>query len=353
MKFYGELLIFVLLFITNFRVFFAKKPRRDPLTVVAPFTFLLSILQIIAWGVELLTVLGFVIAFLVLISNFHALFRYSEQLYIDRYSPLMKFWAVLTTFLSTVAIAATFLTAPVEFSPGELNVQKNLTNYNGSFRAGFQKANLFSYTNVNLYTFSPEENNKNILKTDSQDEEKPVILFFPDKRADTQNYIPYLQILAQKGFTVMSADFFCDDVKWMHSFEDFKLLRQTALVIQSLQDNQKFMAQREFYSYNILQECQAMLQFVDQNFSPQTKVFLVSDVMGNSAISDFAKMNSSRVNSVFFLDSVEEYKTAGYGCVEQTSPLTAYLLGQKREKTFYTPKILAERTYQHFCKNSL
>ena len=95
MKFYGELLIFVLLFITNFRVFFAKKPRRDPLTVVAPFTFLLSILQIIAWGVELLTVLGFVIAFLVLISNFHALFRYSEQLYIDRYSPLMKFWALM------------------------------------------------------------------------------------------------------------------------------------------------------------------------------------------------------------------------------------------------------------------
>ena len=107
------------------------------------------------------------------------------------------------------------------------------------------------------------------------------------------------------------------------------------------------------YSYNILQECKAMLQFVDQIFSPQTKVFLVTDVMGNSAINDFAKMNSSRVSSIFFLDSVEEYKTAGYGCVEQTSPLTAYLLGQKREKTFYTPKILAERTYQHFCKDCL
>ena len=64
-------------------------------------------------------------------------------------------------------------------------------------------------------------------------------------------------------------------------------------------------------------------------------------------------MNNSRVTSIFFLDSVEEYKTAGYGCVEQTSPLTAYLLGQKREKTFYTPKILAERTNQHFCKTKL
>lgn len=351
MKFYGELLIFVLLFITNFRVFFTKKPRRDPLTVVAPFTFLLSILQIIAWGIELLTVLGFVIAFLVLISNFHALFRYSEQLYIDRYSPLMKFWAVLTTFLSTVAICLTFLTAPVELPSKELNVQKVQTNYTGSFRAGFQKASILSYSNVKLFTFFPNIKKQEDLETDVHDDEKPVILFFPDKRADTHNYIPYLQLLAQKGFTVMSADFFCDDVKWMHSFEDFKILRQTACLLRSLQDNQKFMAQREFYSYNILQECKAMLQFVDQNFSPQTKVFLVSDVMGNSAVSDFAKMNSSRVSSVFFLDSVEEYKTAGYGCVEQTSPLTAYFLGQKREKTFYTPKILAERTYQHFCKN--
>ena len=353
MKFYGELLIFVLLFITNLRVFFTRKPRRDPLTVVAPFTFLLSILQIIAWGVELLTVLGVVIAFLVLISNFHALFRYSEQLFIDRYSPLMKFWAVLTTFLSTVAIIATFLTAPVEFSPNELNVKKNLTNYTGSFRAGFQKSSIFSYSNVKLYTFSPIENDENLLESDAQNKENPVVLFFPDKRADTHNYSPYLQLLAQKGFTVMSADFFCDDVKWMHSFEDFKILRQSACLFRSLQNNQKFMAQREFYSYNILQECKAMLQFVDQNFPPQTKVFLVTDVMGNSAVSDFAKMNSSRVSSVFFLDSVEEYKTAGYGCVEQTSPLTAFLLGQKREKTFFTPKILAERTYQHFCKNCL
>ena len=74
----------------------------------------------------------------------------------------MKFWAVLTTFLSTVAIVATFLTAPVEFSPNELNVKKNLTNYTGSFRAGFQKSSIFSYSNVKLYTFSPIENDKKL-----------------------------------------------------------------------------------------------------------------------------------------------------------------------------------------------
>lgn len=346
MKFYGELLIFVLLFITNIRVFFTKNARKDPLAVIAPFAFILSILQIVAWGIEFLTVLGFFIAFLVLVSNFHALFRYSERLYIDHYSPLMKFWAVLTTMLSVPAIFLTIVTAPVELKNNELKISETKTRYTGSFRAGFQKAGIFSPSNAQLYMFSP-----NNPAEQNEGEQIPLILFFPDKRGDTQNYLPYLQLLAQKGCTVLSADFFSDDLKWLHSFEDYKLLRQSAFVFHSLKNYQKFMSQREFYSYNILQECNAMLKFTDELFSPETKFYMVSDVMGNIAISDFAKMNNSRVLGTFFLDSVEEYKTAGYGCVEQTSPTVSYLLGQKRDKTCFVPKILVEKTLEKFNLN--
>ena len=58
MKFYGELLVFVLLFITNLRVFFVHHVRRDPLVVLAPFTFIVAIFQILAWGIDVFTVLG-------------------------------------------------------------------------------------------------------------------------------------------------------------------------------------------------------------------------------------------------------------------------------------------------------
>ena len=57
MKFYGELLVFVLLFITNLRVFFVHHVRRDPLVVLAPFTFIVAIFQILAWGIDVFTVL--------------------------------------------------------------------------------------------------------------------------------------------------------------------------------------------------------------------------------------------------------------------------------------------------------
>ena len=82
MKFYGELLVFVLLFITNLRVFFVHHVRRDPLVVLAPFTFIVAIFQILAWGIDAFTTLGLLIALFVLLSNFHAIFRYMEQLYV-------------------------------------------------------------------------------------------------------------------------------------------------------------------------------------------------------------------------------------------------------------------------------
>ena len=69
MKFYGELLVFALLFITNLRVFFVHHVRRDPLVVLAPFTFIVAILQIFAWGIDAFTVLGLLIALFVLLSS--------------------------------------------------------------------------------------------------------------------------------------------------------------------------------------------------------------------------------------------------------------------------------------------
>ena len=125
MKFYGELFTFILLFITNFRVFFVKHVKKDPLVSLAPISFCISILQIIAWGFDVFTALAFFISFLVLLSNFHAIFRYSERLYIDHYSPLMKFWAVFTTILSICAIIFNLIFYPVELNNNKLNVQEN------------------------------------------------------------------------------------------------------------------------------------------------------------------------------------------------------------------------------------
>lgn len=336
MKFYGELLVFVLLLLTNLRVFFVNHVRRDPLVVLAPFTFVVAILQIFAWGIDIFTTLGLLIALFVLLSNFHAIFRYIEYLYVDHYSPLMKVWAVFTIMITIVAMAGTVYFKPVEARNVDLGIKETKTFYKGNFRTGFDKAGPFDSKDLTIYKFEPDEE----AGTEKSVSDNLVILFMPDKRADTEYYRPYLQQLAVKGATVYSADFFADDCKWLHSFGDVKILRRLVMVVHSYLNNQWFMSQREYYTFNISKEYEVLLSLMQPTL-------LVTDVMANTAASDLIKKNPGTFAGTFALDSIAEYKTAGYGCVEQTDPLLAMALGVPGDRTFAVPKLMAEKTLSY------
>ena len=336
MKFYGELLVFALLFITNLRVFFVQHVRRDPLVILAPFTFIVAILQIFAWGIDAFTTLGLFIALFVLLSNFHAIFRYIERLYIDHYSPLMKVWAVFTIMISAVALAATVYFAPVEQNANKLGIRENRYYYKGNFRSGFEEAGPFNKKSLTLYEFAPEEENSQDL----------IVLLAPDKRADTEHYLPYLQTLAERGITVYSADFFADDALWLHSIGDKKIIRRLVMVIQSMLNNQRFTAEKEYYSYNISQEYFTLIPMLLERCGKNKKFLLITDFMGDIAADDLQKKNPELIAGILKLSTIEEYKSSGYGCIEQTDPLLAMAQGLQRDKTLKTPKLLADKTVE-------
>jgi len=337
MKFYGELLVFALLFITNLRVFFVHHVRRDPLVVLAPFTFIVAIFQILAWGIDAFTALGLLIALFVLLSNFHAIFRYLERLYIDHYSPLMRVWAAFTIIISVAALAATVYFAPVEQKIRKLGITENQFLYKGSFRSGFDEATAFSEKSLTLYEFAPE------FASGSQN---LIVLLAPDKRADTDNYRPYLQELATRGVTVYSADFFADDGQWLHSIGDKKILRRLIMVIQSVLNEKQFTAQREYYSYNISQEYSVLLPLLKERCGADKKFLLITDFMADIAAEDLMKKNPDDIAGILKLSSINEYKTSGYGCIEQTDPLLALTLGLSRDSSLATPKLLAQKTME-------
>lgn len=334
MKFYGELLVFALLFITNLRVFFVHHVRRDPLVVLAPFTFIVAILQIFAWGIDAFTSLGLLIALFVLLSNFHAIFRYLERLYIDHYSPLMKVWAAFTIIISAVALAATIYFAPVEQNARKLGITENQTHYKGSFRSGFEEAGAFGKKSLTVYEFS----------TEASKPQDYIVLLAPDKRADTAHYKPYLQTLAARGITVISADFFAEDGQWLHSIGDRKILRRLIMVIQSVLNNQRFKAEEEYYSYNISQEYSVLLPLLRERYGADKKFFLITDFMADIAAEDLMKKNPEEIAGILKLSSISDYKTSGYGCIEQTDPLLALALGFNRDSSLKTPALLAEKT---------
>ncbi len=142
MKFYGEILVILFLLIANGRILFIKNVKKDSLVNLSPLGLFLSVIQIFNWGLDAITFLTLVLSLLVLLSNFHALFRYSERLYIDNYSILMKVWECVTILLSAGLLAGTIIFMPVEYSNKKLGVQENLYRYDGSFRAGFEEASI-------------------------------------------------------------------------------------------------------------------------------------------------------------------------------------------------------------------
>lgn len=331
MKFAGELLIFILLFIANTRVFFVREVRRESIVAVVPLCFFLSILLIFSWGTDVFTIYAFLLSLIVLLSNFHALIRYTSHLYIDHYSPLMKTWAVFDTFLTIIAIISLVLFMPVDIRNEKLNVTETKTRIKGSFRLEFEEAGPFSLSSGTIYEFEPVED----IESDI------TVVFFPDKRGDTYHYKPYLQNLAAKGYKVVSADFYTNDCKWLHSVFDYKVTRRFVMVIQSLFNNQNFMSQREFYTFNSSLECKAVLDNCDSE-----KYFLISDVMANTAISDFKKGNSEKIAGIYFLDTISEYSTPGYGCIAYTDPLLNYILGNTRENRSKMIEAMVNKTVE-------
>jgi hypothetical protein len=307
--------------------------------MLSPFSFLLAIIQILNWGLDIVTGLTFVLSIIVLLSNFHALFRYSERLYIDHYSILMKVWSSITIILSIALLAGTIFFRPVEYDSKKLGVTETVIRYEGSFRSGFAETSNFKMANLFLTQIRPQG---------SEDARvKEVVLFIPDKRGDTYYYKPYLQHLAREGLTVLSADFFCSDCKWRHSIGDLRLWRRTAMVVDYLINPQRFMIQKEFYTYNILQEIKAMDSLIKERYGEDTKLFIVTDSMGTVAAQDFMSKNPDRVTQVYDLADIPEYKTSGFGVVAQTDTLLSMYLGVPRDdEGFYTKYMVMQTKKQ-------
>lgn len=347
MKFYGELLVFILLLITNIRVFFVEQVKKDPLVSLAPFTFFLAILQIFSWGMDFFIGIGFIISLLVFLSNFHAMFRYSEQLFVDHYSPLMKTWAVFTTLLSSAAILGILFFIPADVNNNKNNIEETKTVLSGTFRTGFEKTTPFKKSNAVIYEY------KNKSSDNSKSDDTPLIVYLSDKRSDTQYSNPYLKLLAKENFTVISADFYSKDCLWLHNFGDNKVFRRFVMCLQSISDPESFMMQREFYTYNSKLELEAITELTKKYYEPAKKIFIICDVMGKTAVEDFQKANPEIICGYLSLDSIPEYETPGYGFIQQTDPLLCWLLKKKKDSNFTITKIIIEKTKDAISASSI
>ena len=337
MRFVADLLILSFLLLTNSRVLFVKREKKDVIVMISPLSLFLSILLIFAWGLDFISLYLVLLSILVILSNFHALFRYSANLYVDHYSGLMKFWAFITIMLSLFGIVVTILFFPGHLSSKKLNVEETKHYYEGSFRNGFSEKTLFGKTNLIIteYTKVEEQNDEADTSNPENTAElsQKVILLIPDKRGDTLAYSEYLQLLAQKGYRVFSADFFTEDVKYLETPGETRYTRQFLFVLYQLLGRTDYYSQKEKLAFNITQEIEETLAILEKDFKVTEPVFLVTDEMSAPAGSLYKMKNRQKISGGFNLASASAYKTPGYGFITFNNPLLAKVLGYSVDRS--------------------
>ena len=337
----GELLILFLLVLNCSRMFFLKYGKVDSLTILAPVCVILSLLQIFSWNADFFSVTLLVISIFCFFTNFRALLRFCSGLYVDHYSVAFKTGAFLILVLSLAETALLIWFYPKEIQSERYDVSVEKIRVSGNFTGGFEESGLFSRGSGTIYRYEPKNQKK--LKPET-------IILLSDKRADSRSYVPYMQMLAKSGYRVYTGDFYSRDLKWLHSALDLRFFRRVAMLFEYQKNPVQFMAQKEFYAWNMRKELDVLLKYVQEDLAEELVVggqqadetqvsgfqtspfFVIGDWMADVALDDFIKSQPENVLGILKLSEIPEYSTPGFGFIKHIFPLDAWLLGFERNR---------------------
>lgn len=334
----GEWLILSLLFLNCIRIFFIKYGKVDVLTVLAPVCVILSVLQIVAWGVYLYSAVILFISIFCFFTNFRAFLRFKAGLLVDHYSAAFKIGEVMVLLLTLGVGALLVYFRPGNTRPSDYFAEIKKIRLSGDFTGGFSESLPFQLAQGEVILVQP---------ADERNFNGQSIIVMADKSATAAEYMPLMLNFAGKGFKVFSGEFYARDMKWCHSGADFKFFRRSMLFHDRLFDLKQFEMQKQFFTFNIEKEFGAMLKLVkdetlrdDGTFEP---VYLVGDWMSGIALPEFKADNADSVSGYALLTDFEEYQTPGFGFIQSTDPLLAYKMGLEKDLNFTAARTIAEK----------
>lgn len=335
MRFYAELVIYCILIINTARVFLNKSVKHDSLVILAPMAIILAVVNCFAYGISLFEMQLVLLSIVVFLLNIPSFIRNRNKLFIDYYSIPMKISCGIASFLILLSLVFCFINREVTIDIKKSNISERSIAYEGSFRNGFMEPEIFSQRTAFFHEY------KSNLIIDSS---KNVVVFVSDKRGDSAAYKPYLQLLAANGYTVCTFDFYTDDCNWNYQSKSYKTTRSYHLTNESLNKPDVFSKNLDGYKYNVYVECNGMLPLLQEIYGKDCKYFFISDGFSSESVRRLVAENPELSTGSFYLDSIPEYKTTGYGCVEMTNPLVAKKLGEKRDKHGFITKYLVLKT---------
>ena len=330
-NFISQLLIISLLFFSCIRIFTVKTAKIDSFVIFAPVALIISILNILTFGLTLINLGVFLLALLIFFTNVRSLFRISAKLVVDTYSPLFLIFTIFELVLLIVTGIFIILYRPVKVNPDKFDSTKQILRYTGSCSTGFSQIlpdtfNRRTTAWINLYKPKQVEN--------STGQVKPVVLINPGPKAGAVDYEPFIYFLSQKGYEVLAGEFYSNDAGFAPSFWNSKILRK----FYSLYINKKVVQNEKQIK---IQTGKALSEIAVSLYGKDRKFFIVSDGMDFDSVYEIIGSTGGQTLGFFSLNSVSEYKSSPLGFVEQTNILLAKQFALTRDKTFFIPRYAA------------
>lgn len=361
--FLAHALIIVMLFFCNARVLYIKNSRIDSFAAFSPISLIISILLFYCFGFSVLNLAVFILSLLVFFNNFRAVLRLSSRLIIDAYSGVFIAFSIFFMILTIGLGVIIFLTRPVRYSLRDFDTIKTEYSLTGNLANLRLRDNMFSRERFsgNLSVYEPDTNDSIALELYSKN---PVLIFAPSIRASVQNYEPYFLFLAQKGYKVLSADFYTQDFNFI-SYDTESLSKKALLEskfyrrfsILHLERTNPEKAAKILEEDKILtpRKYAALTKLALELYGDDTKVFYITDGLDfdsiYSVITEFNTEPYKNAKGFFSMNRVDEYKTSGYGFIEQTDVFLANGMKINRENKFFIPRYVAGKTIKYIGDN--
>ncbi|MBP5156351.1 MAG: hypothetical protein ILP18_00570 [Treponema sp.] len=325
----GELTILFILLLSSARVFFIRSERKDPLSIAPLAAVVCAALSILAWGVWVQEILILALSIWVFIWNFRALLRLNENLIIDHYSPLFILISSLNCLLLAVAILFVFYFRPVSMNLGKLGVEKQLSRLCGNMADGFMESDdPLEKRTLDFIRYRASADGQATKET---------ILFLPAECATVDLYEPFLAKLARDGYTIYSADFYSSDAMPTDSLAYRRETKRFTFVRERMANSDAYRdwcGEKKEKLFMDMFQCTAGLIPTDE------KLVIVGDGLPKDLYVSLI-WKDERVARCFDIANINDYKTPGWGPVEQTDPLLASTLGFSRDGALYTSNRMA------------
>lgn len=311
----SQLLISFILILSCLRVFFPSRERQESIAILPVIAFILSILEILAWGANIIEIIIFALSVSVLLINIRALFRLAENLIVDHYSGLFITGNIIFLILSVLVAATSIYFSPIKTNLTKYNVKHTTVYYTGSENTSFKVCvGPNDKRNLALHCYKPNST--------VQKEVGNTVIFIPSECAFTRTYEPFFAKLAKEGYCVYSADF-------------LNIKQRTPLYYakERAKNSEEYKAFVENEKTDIFINRYKALSTIIEDIAGTEQICVGDDLPKDVYISLLREEN--HIKRCFDIANIGEYNTKGFGFVEQTEPLTAVLLGYKKDASSY------------------